>query len=170
MNNYRINTSAPDLMCICIDETADSGDRGRLYHKYIAEPVVFLNLGDLLTEMEKVFDLTGYPERSTQRRTFRDEAKPDPGGGPRGTRRPGEARKEAVQVTDTDTILKQSGELATFVVHVKFRQYSTWQGEIVWAEKNRKCNFRSALELLKLIDGALDEEGGPPEGEESLLT
>ena len=63
-------------------------------------------------------------------------------------------------MTAAETVLKQTGEIATFVVHVKFRQYSTWQGEIVWAEKNKKCNFRSALELLKLIDGALDDESG----------
>ena len=60
-------------------------------------------------------------------------------------------------MTGTDTIQKQSGELGTFVVHVKFRQYSTWQGEIVWAERNRKCNFRSALEMLKLIDNLREE-------------
>ena len=27
----------------------------------------------------------------------------------------------------------------------------------MWAEAGKSCNFRSALELLKLIDGALDE-------------
>ena len=59
---------------------------------------------------------------------------------------------------DKDMVQKQTGESATFVVHIKSRQYSTWQGEIAWAERDRRCSFRSALELLKLIDGALDEE------------
>lgn len=33
----------------------------------------------------------------------------------------------------------------------------TWQGKITWAEKNRGQYFRSALELLKLMDRALTE-------------
>ena len=32
----------------------------------------------------------------------------------------------------------------------------TWQGSVTWVEEQREQHFRSALELLKLIDGALD--------------
>ena len=68
-------------------------------------------------------------------------------------------------MADDNQVLNSNGDLATFVVHVKYRQHSTWQGEVVWTEKGKKKSFRSALELLKLIDGALDsdteiEEGG----------
>ena len=45
----------------------------------------------------------------------------------------------------------------TFEISVKFMQNSTWQGEIYWVDKNQKQNFRSALEMLKLIDEALSE-------------
>jgi len=55
----------------------------------------------------------------------------------------------------------RQGERATFVIHVQYRQNATWQGSVVWAEKNITKNFRSALELLKLMDGALDETGIP---------
>ncbi len=58
----------------------------------------------------------------------------------------------------TDDILSQTGEKATFVVNIQYRQNATWQGKVFWAETGKSCNFRSALELLKLIDGALDEE------------
>ena len=51
----------------------------------------------------------------------------------------------------------KTGEMASFVIHVKKRQNSTWQGDIFWAEKQEKCYFRSALEMLKLIDNALDQ-------------
>lgn len=47
-------------------------------------------------------------------------------------------------------------ELGTFVVHVQHYENATWQGEVVWADKNITQRFRSALELLKLIDSALD--------------
>ena len=49
----------------------------------------------------------------------------------------------------------------TFEISVKFLQNSTWQGQIHWVEKDLKQNFRSALEMLKLMDEALadDNEG-----------
>jgi len=45
----------------------------------------------------------------------------------------------------------------TFEISVKFMQNSTWQGQIHWVEMNKKQNFRSALEMLKLMDEALTE-------------
>jgi len=45
----------------------------------------------------------------------------------------------------------------TFEVSVKFMQNSTWQGEILWVEKGKKQNFRSSLEMLKLMDEALTD-------------
>ena len=45
----------------------------------------------------------------------------------------------------------------TFILNIYNRQNATWQG---WVEKKEKQQFRSALELLKLIESALDEEEG----------
>ena len=46
----------------------------------------------------------------------------------------------------------------TFVIHVSHCDNATWQGEVTWAEANKKKSFRSALELIRLIDGALEDE------------
>ncbi|MCI8837566.1 MAG: hypothetical protein HFG74_05825 [Hungatella sp.] len=64
-------------------------------------------------------------------------------------------------------MLKESGKKATFVVNVTYRQNATWQGKVLWAETGKSCYFRSALELLKLIDNAL-EEGEEPDNKQSL--
>ena len=61
--------------------------------------------------------------------------------------------------------IQQKGGKGTFVVQVQFRQHATWQGKVLWAEKNETVNFRSALELLKLIDSALDESAATAEEE-----
>ena len=50
-----------------------------------------------------------------------------------------------------------SKDKGTFIVKVVDTQNSTWQGSVTWVEKQRMQNFRSALELIKLIDGAIDE-------------
>lgn len=52
----------------------------------------------------------------------------------------------------------------TFVVKIVSQQNSTRQGSVTWTEEKKVQNFRSALELLKLISGALDEGDIEAEG------
>ena len=46
----------------------------------------------------------------------------------------------------------------TFVVHINKVENDTWQGQITWADKDEKMNFRSAMELMSIIDAALNSE------------
>ena len=43
------------------------------------------------------------------------------------------------------------------VIRVQHRQHSSWQGKVTWLEEDKSVYFRSALELIKIIDGTLDE-------------
>lgn len=45
----------------------------------------------------------------------------------------------------------------TFMIKIIDRQNSTWQGSILWVDQNNEQHFRSALEMLKLIDEVLVE-------------
>lgn len=50
---------------------------------------------------------------------------------------------------------------STFLVEVKFQRNATWQGTVKWMEEKKSQDFRSMLELIKLIDETLhnsDEE------------
>ncbi|MBP3199349.1 MAG: hypothetical protein J6N21_20450 [Butyrivibrio sp.] len=44
----------------------------------------------------------------------------------------------------------------TFLIRVSSKENGTWQGNVLWADENRKEHFRSGLELLNMIDEALD--------------
>lgn len=59
---------------------------------------------------------------------------------------------------------RQEKNSNTFIIKILERRHSTWQGSVTWADRQQTQYFRSALELLKLIDEALDEkeelEGG----------
>lgn len=46
----------------------------------------------------------------------------------------------------------------SFVIEVKSQENYTWQGTITWVEGKKKENFRSALELMKLIDSTLGKK------------
>ena len=48
----------------------------------------------------------------------------------------------------------------SFVVEVKCQENHTWQGTIQWVEGQKKENFRSALELIRLMDSALSSSQG----------
>ncbi len=43
----------------------------------------------------------------------------------------------------------------TFIVKVEHCDNESWQGEVVWADEEKREKFRSALELLKLMDDAI---------------
>ena len=44
----------------------------------------------------------------------------------------------------------------TFVVKVIGNEHASWQGSVTWLEEHKEQTFRSALELIKLIDGAVN--------------
>lgn len=56
-----------------------------------------------------------------------------------------------------DELLKKHGDIGTFIIRVQHRQHSSWQGMVTWVEENRTVSFRSALELIKMIDGAVSD-------------
>ncbi|WP_252198198.1 hypothetical protein [Clostridium sp. MCC353] len=145
MVKSQIHVSAPNLLCICIDKAGGGRYVGRMYDKYSKQPFLFEELGQLVNRMEYLFDRIGYPQASTAVRHFAKDK----------TNRI-QKKEGMMQVLKTEDIISQSGSRATFVVHVQYRQNATWQGNIMWAETQQCSSFRSALELLKLIDGALN--------------
>lgn len=115
---------------------------GRIQHSYKAEPCHYRDIDDMLLKMDSFFDQIQFPMASTESRHFTKVS-----------RRTG--RKESVRLMQNPKIIQNRGEQATFIIQVQYRQNSTWQGKIVWAEENKTQHFRSALELLKLIDSAI---------------
>ena len=46
----------------------------------------------------------------------------------------------------------------SFIINILHQQNSSWQGTITWLNEDKTQNFRSALELIRLIDSTLDGE------------
>ena len=59
-----------------------------------------------------------------------------------------------------ERVISHRGEAATFLIRVQYRQNSSWQGEVVWADQGRRQYFNSVLDLIRLIDGALEGTEG----------
>lgn len=131
----------PNLINICIDSVEDGEMTGKIYHCYSEEPIAFSNIIRMIETVEEFFDCLQFPQAATQTRSFH--------------------RKESVQgqklekKLEQEQILQMRGQKGTFLLNVKYRQNSSWQGSVTWVDEQREQYFRSALELLKLIDGAL---------------
>ena len=52
----------------------------------------------------------------------------------------------------------QKSVSATFTIQIKFTRNATWQGSITWIEGRKTQNFRSELEMLKLMSEAAESE------------
>ncbi len=139
--HYPINIFTPDLVNVCVDRSVNGEIGGRLYHRYQEEPLQFSNLVDLLRLMEQFFDAIQFPQSSTMSRSFRH---PQP-----------KAEEMRPEAGDPETVLRQTGEVASFIVNVAFRQNSTWQGEIFWEEEQQLQHFSSTLDFIKIVDGDL---------------
>ena len=57
-----------------------------------------------------------------------------------------------------EELLRNHGELGTFIIRVQHRQNSSWQGWITWMERNRTLCFRSIWEMIQLIASAVGTE------------
>ena len=140
--SYQISWYAPNFINMCIDNINDGELSGRIYHCYSKEHWKFTNILQLIELADDFFDRLEFPQASTSARSFTS------------TQFSGVDRLDKVQ--SPEDFIENRGQKGTFFLNVRYRQNSSWQGSVTWVEEQREQHFRSALELLKLIDGALD--------------
>lgn len=132
-----------NIVRLCIDGHNGVALMGRAYVRPNTQPLLFREVGHLLVQLNAIFDQMGFPQKSTNMRAFRS------------------AKLAHCELKEVDAMGEEErniprGEKATFMVQVQYRQNATWQGRVAWVEKDETKTFRSALELIKLIDSALD--------------
>lgn len=105
-------------------------------------PVPFSAMTGLLSGLESILNARNYPQSATNERTFNKKLK--------------ECGESAARGEMT---MEQNGKdnKTTFVVTVLYRQNATWQGTVKWVEGKQEQKFRSALELIKLMDNAVEQ-------------
>jgi len=150
MSNIRsqVNISAPNLVNVCVDEVQGGEISGRLYHCYSDSAEEFCNVIELLRNMENLFDRIAFPQASTKGRSFVPSSEP--------------ARRiiRPDKVIQQQDLLEFRGEIGTFIVNVRYRQNSTWQGEMFWVEQEQKRFYNNTLDFIKLVDIALHMSRG----------
>lgn len=134
---------------ICVDSVQDGEPSGFLYNPYMPERIAFLGYLSLINVMDRFFDWMQCPQAYYQYHAWQakksDQRQPE---------------KEVTQFMAEEALHSKNGEKATFTIQVQFRQNATWQGTIAWMENKKIQQFRSALEMIKLMDNALAESSG----------
>lgn len=154
MEHTGLYIGAPNGVILCIDESVEWRKGGRLYHSYQMEAEEFQSMEQAIKLMDQFFDWLGYPFPNMEPRKFETKKAASEG---RDRIRTEDKRKGLEKVMSDETLLRQHGDLGTFIIRVQHRQNSTWQGLVTWSEKNKTVAFRSVLELIKLVEGAIDE-------------
>ncbi|GLI50021.1 hypothetical protein TSYNTROOL_01070 [Tepidanaerobacter syntrophicus] len=62
-------------------------------------------------------------------------------------------------ITNDDKSIKQTASTTTFVIKVLYCENASVQGYIQWLEDEKTVPFRSLMELIHLMEEALEKEG-----------
>lgn len=161
MERY-ISKAVASAVRICIDELHISSWKGRICTILNKEEIPFQSTDELLSILGMFWDNLGYPQESTISRSFTNSKQSQPQKQmeefftilyPKdGTR-----DKVRVEMVEDDMGNKQ-GDKGTFLVRIQYRQNASWQGHVTWVDENKTVPFRSALELIKLIDSTQEEK------------
>ena len=104
----------------------------------------------MITILDNFYNRINNPQSSTKYRSFQKKKKSET--------EPRRREENLKQVQTAQEMLTPRGKEATFILHVQFRQNSTWQGKLIWLEEEAEETFCSVLEILKLLDSALARE------------
>jgi hypothetical protein len=121
-------------LTVCVDSYENGVLQGRFYNAS-QEMESFESLMQFLHGVEMALENQQMPQSFTTLRKFSDLI----------------PRREASVASGSI----RKGKIATFEMHVLFRQHTSWQGQIIWRERQMEQSFRSALELVLLMDSAL---------------
>ena len=122
---------------VCIDDYQGGVFSGRFYNQSLAAGKTFQGLTQFLQQMEETMDAMDFPRAYSAVRGFTPK------------------NEMCVEFTKQE---EQTGQKATFAVRVLFRQNTSWQGSVTWLEGKQEQSFRSALELIFLMNSALEKQ------------
>ena len=144
-----------------VQKQPDGQMRGQIHNLYLEQHQSFSGLADAILQIDAMMDALGNPQAFTEHRRFGSSAF-------KKKMNDSEPQKEAYKqwLQEERTMVQQywkeqslqpsSYDGQTFYIHVRFRQHSSWQGEVAWKQGKQKIPFRSVLELLHLLQSALE--------------
>lgn len=149
MRGAPLRPSTAGTTRVCVDTIQHGDVQGEVFSPYLEQPIPFGSIAALLAGLEQVADTLDFPQAYVDYRTFGSAHDP--------RRSAMDQERSLTRFMEEQTFEKKVGQVATFIIQVQFRQNATWQGTITWSEKKQVQRFRSTLEMIKLMDQAVEE-------------
>lgn len=133
----KVHTTADAALFLCFQEVKGSHSKGVIRLPLLHYDIPFEGYGEMLLRMNRIYDLLGMPDAEPFRRgkeewEFTDEMK-----------------------NNQDTTLP-AGTERMVSIQIQFRQHCSLQGFLICGKQ--KAGFRSALEMLYLLEDCLQEQ------------
>jgi len=125
---------------VCLESYDNGVPVGHFHNRWQPEGRRFHGIVQFLSEMERCLDRMDFPQAYRAVRSF--ARPPNPGAA-------------------APSLPRLSGAAATFTLRILFRQNASWQGSVIWHEGQREQSFRSVLELIFLMDSAMQQSRSP---------
>lgn len=135
----KVHTIADAALLLCFQEPNGSHSKGVIRLPLLHYDVPFDGYGEMLIRMNRIYDLLGMPDAGSCMRSLCEKKKEE-------WEFTGEMKQEH------DTALP-AGTKRLVSIQIQFRQHCSLQGVLVC--QKQKTGFRSALELLYLLEDVL---------------
>lgn len=128
---------------VAVDSFENRLLQGRIYHESLEEGLAFGSLSEFAVLLEGLFDQIHYPMKSVNQRNFDDRIQR-------------EKSEEPVAPGHDGPEGEHRGALADFRLHVKYRYFATWQGELLNLKNREAYEFLSFMDLMEHLEDILD--------------
>ena len=134
---------------LCIDTISNGIVSGRIISYFLTDAIQFSGFDDLFLKLDLLFDTLNFPQASRDmRRLIKNSV---PLSEDRGDKK--NSGLPEIEVQGKSYFERCQGEVTSILLHVIFRQHSSWQGKVSWVGNRQKTQFfRSVLELLHMLD------------------
>lgn len=132
----------------CHGETLE----GEFRHLYVEESVTFNSISEFIYKLELMLEQINVPQANTRCR----KGWANPTKFKYGDDRNAPAKQREFLTEPSMATMKRSGQF--FLLHIRYRYNSSWQGEIRWLKKNCTMMFRSVLELVMVLQNTVNQQ------------
>jgi hypothetical protein len=146
-SQLRLNYNSAKLR-ICVDGVDGGAVSGRVFSQRLTEVLVFPDLNSLVLRLDRIMDEQNYPQAFQRKRTFNAAASAH--GRNKAANAP-EEENDRIYMNE-ETVEGAVGEKATFVLQVRSRQNTNWQGTVDFLDGAGNREFESELGFLALVN------------------
>lgn len=125
---------------------------GEFKHLYVEESETFNSISEFIYKLELMLEQINVPQATTScRKKWGDPIK----------YKCGDDRNAPTKEWKflTEPAVDKLGKTGQFfLIHIRYRCNSSWQGEIRWLKENCTMMFRSVLELLMVLENTVNQQ------------